>query len=101
MGESRGACRVPCVSSNFKRNFALFPVLDWIAEITTHIPNKGEQLIRYYGAYSNASRGKRRKEKVEEETRIRGNVKGFLRKAEIGGVHGRSDTYGKGIDPTT
>ncbi len=67
MGESRGACRVPCVSSNFKRNFALFPVLDWIAEITTHIPNKGEQLIRYYGAYSNASRGKRRKEKVEEE----------------------------------
>ncbi len=25
------------------------------------------QLIRYYGAYSNASRGKRKKEKVEEE----------------------------------
>ncbi len=45
-----------------KRNFAVFPVLDWIAEITAHIPNKGEQLARYYGAYSNVSRGKRKKE---------------------------------------
>jgi len=43
------------------------PVLDWIAEITTHIPNKREQLVRYYGAYSNVFRGKRKKEKVEEE----------------------------------
>ena len=55
------------MNPNLKRNFALFPVLDWIAEITTHIPNKGEQLVRYYGAYSNVSRGKRNKEKVEEE----------------------------------
>ncbi len=42
------------------------PVLDWIAEITAHIPNKGEQLVRYYGLYSNVSRGKRKKEKVED-----------------------------------
>ncbi len=55
------------MNPNLKRNFALFPVLDWIAEITTHIPNKREQLVRYYGAYSNVSRGKRKKEKVEEE----------------------------------
>src|SRR5215510_8456368 len=32
-----------------KKNFAVFTVLDWIATLTTHIPNKGEQLIRYYG----------------------------------------------------
>jgi hypothetical protein len=50
-----------------KRNVALFPVLDWIAEITTHIPDKREQLVRYYGAYSNASGGKRKKETVKEE----------------------------------
>ncbi len=50
------------MNPNLKRNFALFPVLDWIAEITTHIPNKREQLVRYYGAYSNISRGKRKKE---------------------------------------
>ncbi len=41
------------MNPNLKRNFTLFPVLDWIAEITTHIPNKGEQLVRYYGTYSN------------------------------------------------
>jgi hypothetical protein len=49
-----------------KKNFALFPVLDWIATLTTHIPNKGEQLVRYYGYYSNVSRGKRKKDKPEE-----------------------------------
>jgi Ca2+/Na+ antiporter len=43
-----------------KRNFAVFPVLDWIAALTVHIPNKGEQLVRYYGYYSNVSRGKRK-----------------------------------------
>jgi hypothetical protein len=44
--------------------------LDWIATLTTHIPNKGEQLIRYYGYYSNVSRGKRKKEKPEDKTEI-------------------------------
>src|SRR5437870_2205105 len=53
-----------------KKNFAVFPVLDWIATLTTHIPNKGEQLVRYYGYYSNVSRGKRKKEKPEEKTEI-------------------------------
>jgi len=53
-----------------KKNFAVFPVLDWIATLTTHIPNKGEQLVRYYGYYSNVSRGKRKKEKPKEETEI-------------------------------
>jgi len=47
-----------------KTNFAVFPVLDWIAEITAHIPNKSEQLVRYNSVYSNASRGKRKKEKI-------------------------------------
>jgi len=32
------------MNPNLKRNLALFLVLDWIAEITAHIPNKGEQL---------------------------------------------------------
>jgi hypothetical protein len=49
-----------------KKNFAIFPVLDWIATLTAHIPNKGEQLVRYYGYYSNVSRGKRKK--VEEQS---------------------------------
>jgi putative transposase len=53
-----------------KKNFAVFPVLDWIATLTTHIPNKGEQLIRHYGYYNNVSRGKRKKEKPEDKTEI-------------------------------
>ncbi len=28
----------------------------------SHIPNKGEQMVRYYGYYSNVSRGRRQKE---------------------------------------
>jgi hypothetical protein len=28
----------------------------------SHVPNKGEQMVRYYGYYSNVSRGKRKKE---------------------------------------
>ena len=35
--------------------------LDWIAQVVSHIPDPGEQMVRYYGWYSNASRGKRRK----------------------------------------
>ncbi len=34
--------------------------LNWIALVTSHIPDSHEQMIRYYGRYSNASRGKRR-----------------------------------------
>ena len=34
--------------------------LDWIAQVVSHIPDPGAQMVRYYGWYSNASRGKRR-----------------------------------------
>jgi hypothetical protein len=30
-----------------------FEALDWLAQLVTHIPNKGEQMVRYYGFYSN------------------------------------------------
>lgn len=53
-----------------KKNFAIFPVLDWILAITAHIPNKGEQLVRYYGYYSNVSRGKRKKLKLKGEETV-------------------------------
>ena len=31
---------------DLKRNFEVFPVLDWIAAVTAHIPNKGAHLVR-------------------------------------------------------
>jgi hypothetical protein len=36
--------------------------LEWIALVTSHIPDVYEQTVRYCGRYSNASRGKRRKQ---------------------------------------
>jgi len=44
-----------------KRNFQILPPLDFLAEFTQHIPPKGSHLIRYYGWYSNKSRGMRKK----------------------------------------
>lgn len=41
-----------------KENVKLFPVLDFIAELTQHIPPKGKHLIRYYGLYSSRTTGK-------------------------------------------
>jgi len=32
----------------------------------SHVPNKGEQMVRYYGYYSNVSRGKRSKLNLDE-----------------------------------
>jgi hypothetical protein len=43
------------------RNFQVFEPLDFLAEVTQHIPDAGEHLIRYYGWYSNKSRGQRAK----------------------------------------
>ncbi|MEW6333412.1 MAG: transposase [Thermodesulfobacteriota bacterium] len=39
-----------------------FPALEWLAAMSSHIPNRGEQMVRSYGWYSNVSQGKRRKE---------------------------------------
>jgi len=44
-----------------------FDALDWLAQLTTHIPNRGEQMVRYYGFYSNKLRGMRKKAGVDEE----------------------------------
>jgi hypothetical protein len=37
----------------------VFPAMEWLAAMCSHIPNKGEHMVRYYGHYSNVSRGKR------------------------------------------
>ena len=47
------------------RNFQVFQPLDFLTEITQHIPDKGEHPIRYYGHYSNKARGMRAKREAE------------------------------------
>ena len=32
----------------------------------SHVPNRGEQMVRYYGHYSNVLRGKRKKEERDD-----------------------------------
>ena len=40
-----------------KRNFEIFKAPDFIAAAIDHLPPKGQQTVRYYGIYSNKSRG--------------------------------------------
>jgi hypothetical protein len=39
----------------------IFPALERLAVMCFHIPNRGERMVRYYGYYSNVSRGKGQK----------------------------------------
>jgi len=43
-----------------------FDVADFIASLASHIPNKGEQIVRYFGYCSNVCRGKRKKDKIND-----------------------------------
>lgn len=49
------------LTGGVKRNFQVFTPLDFLAEVTQHIPDKGTHLVRYYGHYSNKNRGMRAK----------------------------------------
>jgi hypothetical protein len=40
--------------------------LEFIARVTSHIPDKGQVTIRYFGLYANAHRGKLRKSEEDE-----------------------------------
>jgi hypothetical protein len=40
--------------------------LEFIARVTSHIPDKGQVTVRYFGLYSNAHRGKVRKRQLEK-----------------------------------
>jgi hypothetical protein len=46
------------------RNFDVTDPLDWIARVTAHIPKKGAKQIIYYGAYSQAWRGRERRQGI-------------------------------------
>lgn len=48
---------------NTKTEYKDFSPLHFIAELTQHIPNKYEQTLRFYGAYSARSRGKAKQQR--------------------------------------
>ena len=41
-----------------------------MAALVSHIPDRGAQTVHYYGVYSNVTRGRLKKEKVEPEYHI-------------------------------
>jgi hypothetical protein len=47
------------LNAKINRNFEVFTSADFLAAITQHIPDKGVQMVRYYGWYSNKMRGVR------------------------------------------
>ena len=61
-----GVARVIYESKDGTRS-KTFNALDWLAQLVTHIPNKGEQMVRYYGYYSNKSRGLRKKADTDDQ----------------------------------
>ena len=44
----------------------IFDAHEWLAAMCSHIPNRSEQMVRYYGYYSNVCRGNRQKEKTDD-----------------------------------
>ncbi len=63
-----------------------FDALEWLAAMCSRVPNKGEQMVCYYGYYSNVSRGKRKKSGADNK------ISGILKRnwsarvcGEIGG----------------
>ncbi|MBU0973493.1 MAG: transposase, partial [Proteobacteria bacterium] len=55
-----GTAKVVYTSKN-RKSRKVFNALDWLARLVTHIPGRYEQTVRYYGWYSNKSRGMRKK----------------------------------------
>ena len=47
------------MNPKISRNFEVVTAPDFLAAITNHIPDKGNQMVRYYGWYSNKMRGVR------------------------------------------
>ena len=76
-----------------RRNFQVFDALDFLAELTQHIPDKGEHLVRYYGWYSYRRRGMRAKDAPDEEGRIDRRLVGEGRSAAKGQSGGTGSSW--------
>ena len=50
-----------------KRNFEVMDAIEFLHRACLHIPDPYEAVIRYYGHYANAARGKRKKLGLEDQ----------------------------------
>jgi len=44
--------------SKYSKEEKEFSSLEWMTALCSHIPDQGEQMVRYYGHYSNVIRGR-------------------------------------------
>ena len=56
--------------SKYGKKVTEFNPLEWMAALVSHIPDKGAQTVHYYGQYSNATRGRLKKEDSQPEYHI-------------------------------
>jgi len=56
--------------SKYGKKAAELDPLEWMAAVISHIPDRGAQTIRYLGMYSNAARGRLKKEDSQPEYHI-------------------------------
>jgi len=56
--------------SKYDKKAAEFDPIEWMAALVSHIPDRGAQTVHYYGYYSNASRGRLKKEDSQPEYHI-------------------------------
>ncbi|MAF33096.1 MAG: hypothetical protein CL941_03940 [Desulfobacter sp.] len=54
--------------SKDEKETKVFDALEWLAAMCSRVPNKGEQMVFYYGHYSNVSRGRRKKAQTDDQT---------------------------------
>ncbi|MCG2789925.1 MAG: hypothetical protein L6405_08295 [Actinomycetia bacterium] len=61
-------CLLKCTKKCSTQTLCVFKFdsLDFIACLSSHIPNKNEQMLRYLGFYSNVCRGRRKKQGTAE-----------------------------------
>ena len=53
-------------TSKDRKSQQVFNALDWLARLVTHIPGRYEHTVRYYGYFSNKSRGLRKKAETDD-----------------------------------
>ncbi len=67
VGESTDGVTKVIYTSKDSRTRKTFDALDWMAHLVTHVPGRYEQTVRYYGYYSNKSRGLRKKAETDND----------------------------------
>jgi len=70
-GNARVIYRSDIVHPRHQANFRVFDPLDFLAEVSAHIPDAHEKTTLFYGWYSNRTRGYRKRHGLLKEARVK------------------------------